>query len=214
MEEFGDDVNVFKKVKGVRIAEGTVEYTPSVTLSEFSRGDTVYKSDITKIFENNTLLLQHFQFFLNSRLSSEDTVSGIADEATAIKIASIFKNEHIANTFANILETYGSDNLRILRVGEKVTIVSMSLSGESIAVLDLPNYDATGTVSLVNEYNKMISNLPLSALKNISSLPGLDDNAARSILKKWTNTVNEETNYIEHRKIENSDIQSTKTKAL
>lgn len=95
-----------------------------------------------------------------------------------------------------MLESFGSEGLRMLQVGGKSTIVYTNLLGmaddQSIAVLDLPTYDETGIVSFVNTYNNGISNLPLSALKNITSVPGLDANTARVVVQNWISAVNSE----------------------
>lgn len=90
----------------------------------------------------------------------------------------------------------------MLQVGGKSTIVYTNLLGmaddQSIAVLDLPTYDETGIVSFVNEYSNGISNLPLSALKNITSVPGLDANTARVVVQNWVSAVNSEVTTPKH----------------
>ncbi len=108
-----------------------------------------------------------------------------------------------------MLESFGSEGLRMLQVGGKSAIVYTNLPGmtdsQSVAVLDLPAYDETGIVSFANEYNKGISNLPLASLKNITSVPGLDENTARTVIQNWVHAVNSEIVALERPISETSD---------
>lgn len=175
-KDFTEDIDMMKKVRGVRVIKGIVEYTPSITLSEhFKEKSVVYEETVRDVFSGNDFLLKHFQWYLSSRLNQGGSeVSGKADEATVMKIASILKNEHIGTVFTEVLDAFGPDGLRMLQVGGKSVIIHTNPKGtddQSIAVLDLPVYDATGEILLVNAYNIDISNLPLHSLKHFVSVP-------------------------------------------
>lgn len=111
--DFEKEIEAMKKIKGVRIVKGNVEYTPYVTLSEYFKGDsTVYSGTVQTVFQGNALLLQYFQWHLNSRLGMQnEEVSGEADATTACKIASVLKNENIAEVFMSIFPTFGPADL-------------------------------------------------------------------------------------------------------
>lgn len=72
-KDFSENLATMKKIRGVQVVKGNVEYTPSATLDEyFKEGTSVYSGTIKDIFKGNDILLKHFQFFLNSRLGLQD----------------------------------------------------------------------------------------------------------------------------------------------